>query len=168
MRGDTLRRQLARDERIPYAPHRDDADVGGVAFVARAGVRDVDQPHPHGENIATLVVISRLSTRAGQYATTSSIFGRPPAKPVTLGGPLSTRGAISLVKRSTVARSGDRTPTRSCTSGASRPSPASAPCVAVAPRNSVWISSKRRPRRSSRCRSTRSATRAFSIASGHT
>jgi hypothetical protein len=67
-----------------------------------------------------------------------SVRGR--ANPVTLGGPVSTSGAISRVKRSTGARSRARTPTRSCTSGASGSGgPASRPCVALAPTYSVRI-----------------------------
>lgn len=47
----------------------------------------------------------------------SSTLGRPPAKPVTAGGPVRMSGAISLVNLSTSARFGPRTATRSWTSG---------------------------------------------------
>jgi hypothetical protein len=40
----------------------------------------------------------------------SSTLGRPPAKPVTEGGPVRMSGAISLVKRSTSARDWPRGP----------------------------------------------------------
>ena len=46
-----------------------------------------------------------LLASAGQYATISSTFGLPPAKPVTAGGPVRIKGAISFVNRSTAARS---------------------------------------------------------------
>src|SRR5262249_11684600 len=116
----------------------DEADVGGITLVAGASVRDVDEADFH-HCTSTFVVTTDLSTSAGQYATISSTFGRPPAKPVTLGGPLSTSGASSRVNRSTPARSAPRTPTRSCTSGTSCASPASGPWVAEAPTNSVRI-----------------------------
>ena len=56
--------------------------------------------------------------------------------------------------------SGERTPTRSCTSGSSSSAKllrASGPCVASAPTNSVTIASNWSPRSASRWRSTRSA-----------
>ena len=53
------------DERIPLGSERDDADVGGVALVARARVRDVHQADLH-ERISTFVWTTVLSTRAGQ------------------------------------------------------------------------------------------------------
>ena len=48
-------------------------------------------------------VASVLGISAGQYATISSTLGRPLPNPVTVGGPFSASGAISLVKRSTDA-----------------------------------------------------------------
>ena len=49
-------------------------------------------------------LLSAIGINAGQNAITSSTLGRPLPSPVTEGGPLSTRGAISFVKRSTAAR----------------------------------------------------------------
>src|SRR5258707_5948624 len=111
---------------VPSRLQRDHTDVGGVTFVARACVRNVDEAHFHWMR-STLVFTTDLSTSAGQYATISSTLGRPPANPVTLGGPFRTSGAISRVNRSTAARSGPRTPKRSCTSGAPLWSPARRP-----------------------------------------
>ena len=86
---------------------------------------------------------------------------------ITEGGPASTSGAISLVKRSTAARSCPRTPQRTVTSGRSAGmGPASGPWQAFQPTYSVWISSKRSPSRSRRSRRMRSAACAFSMASG--
>src|SRR5690606_1338220 len=56
--------------------------------------------------------ISLRSMRAGQKATISCTLGRPPAKPVTVGGPDRMSGAISRVNRSIAARSRPRTATR--------------------------------------------------------
>src|SRR5687768_16113141 len=112
MIGDTLDCELALQQRKPFRLQRDYADIGRVTLVTRASMRDVEQSNLH-QTIATLVVTVFLSTSAGQYATISSTFGRPPANPVTLGGPFRTRGAISRVKRSTAALSSPRTPKRS-------------------------------------------------------
>src|SRR4051794_19369980 len=111
--------------------------------------------------------ISDLGISAGQYATISCTRGRPPAKPVTDGGPVSTSGATSLVKRSTAAMSCPRTLHRTVTSARSRGmGPASGPCVAFQPTYSVSTSSNFSPSRSIRARRTRSAACAFSTASG--
>ena len=54
MRGDALERELSREQRIPLRTQRDHADVGGVALVARARVRDVDEADLHA-TISTAV-----------------------------------------------------------------------------------------------------------------
>src|SRR6266516_3309716 len=174
---DAGRGHLFHEDGIIFGLERDQPDVRGVAFVPRAGVGELeerdatlprppstalDRPRPpsHTSTISTHGSTIRLSTSAGQYATISSGLGRPPANPVTLGGPLRMSGAISRVKRSTAAASEDRTPIRSCTSGsASRSalSSARAPCVASAPTNSVRIASNSSPRALRRCRTTPSA-----------
>src|SRR3954466_11044288 len=118
MRRDRLLRHELLEDGVPPCVEGDDADVRGVTLVARASMRDVHEPDFHRPS--PCVFTTRLSTSAGQYATISSTFGRPPANPVTLGGPLSTSGAISRVNRSTAALSWPRTPNRSCTSGAPR------------------------------------------------
>src|SRR3954447_3525428 len=112
---DTIAREKPLDDLVPSGLECDHAHVSGVALVARSRVRDVHQAHFH-ESTSTCVWTTDLSTNAGQYATISSTFGRPPANPVTLGGPLSTSGAISRVNLSTVALSAARTPTRNWTS----------------------------------------------------
>src|SRR5262249_14212509 len=130
MLGYTPLGQLAHEKWVPFPFERNYADVGGVALVARPGVRDVHEADLH-EITSTAVCTSVLSMRAGQYATISSTLGRPPANPVTLGGPFRTSGAMSRVKRSTAALLSPRTPKRSCTSGRSALGwPASGPCVA--------------------------------------
>src|SRR4051812_35922851 len=111
MRGDRIAGDVLHENRIPARVERNQSDVGSVALVSRACVCDVDEPDLH--RTSTSVFTTRLSTSAGQYATISSTLGRPPAKPVTLGGPLSTSGAISRVNRSTAARFCPRTPKRS-------------------------------------------------------
>src|SRR5215475_10520521 len=131
-----VKREILLEDRIPLRFQRDDTDVRRIALVARARVRDVQQLDVH-VSTSTVVSTTDLSTSAGQYATISSTLGRPPAKPVTLGGPFRTSGAISRVNRSIDALSLPRTPMRSCTSGGSPGSPASGPCVAEAPTNSV-------------------------------
>src|SRR5437870_545353 len=166
MFADPIARQFSCQEWIPFGLQGDDADVRRIALVARARVRDVHKTQAH-QTISTFGWMTRLSMSAGQYATISSTFGLPPANPVTLGGPFKTSGAISRVNLSTIARSSERTPTRNWTSGRSRGTGGvSGPCVAFAPTNSVRILSKRSPRRSSRSRRTRSASCAFSSASG--
>src|SRR5262249_13554776 len=149
--GEVLRDSLAREvllqHRVPPRLERDDADIGGVTLVAGSRVRHVEQTHFH-ESTSTFVRTTCLSPSAGQYATISSTLGRPPANPVTVGGPFNTSGTISRVKRSTAALSSPRTPIRNWTSGGSCASPARRPCVAEAPRNSVRIESNLRPRRS--------------------
>src|SRR5438552_4158049 len=117
--GYSLTGQEFIERSIPARFNRDHTDDRRVAFVAGASVRDIDETHFHWIR-STLVFTTDLSISAGQYATISSTFGRPPANPVTLGGPFRTSGAISRVNRSTAARSEPRTPKRSCTSGALR------------------------------------------------
>src|SRR5438105_6268206 len=151
VRPHALARDVFLQEWIPLRLQGDQSDIGGVTLVTRPCMSDGDELDAH-QATSTLVCTTLLSISAGQYATISSTFGRPPAKPVTVGGPLRTSGASSRVKRSTAGRSGDRTPTRSCTSGTSCAVPASGPCVADAPTNSVSNCSNRRPRRSSRAR----------------
>src|SRR5207253_9485239 len=109
--ADTVERHIFLKDRIPIRPQGDHADVRRVAFVAGASVRDVEQADFHVRT-STLVCTTVLSISAGQYATISSTLGRPPAKPVTLGGPFSTSGASSRVKRSIAALSLPRTPMR--------------------------------------------------------
>src|SRR5207237_1407791 len=106
MLAHTIERDVAIEDGVPLGAERDETDVC-----------DVDQRDIHATS--TDVSTTRLSISAGQYATISSTLGRPPANPVTLGGPFSTSGAISRVNRSTAARSDPRTPMRSWTSGAS-------------------------------------------------
>src|SRR5579863_9633282 len=108
------RRDLADENRIILRFSRDDADVRGVAFIAGARVGDLDQLS--FGHMVTSGVTSRLGISAGQYATISSTRGRPPPSPVTTGGPFRASGAISLVNRSTAARSFERTPMRRTTS----------------------------------------------------
>src|SRR4051812_29662435 len=153
MVGDPLVGDELHQDIIPAGLERDDADIRGVTLVARSRVRDVDQTNFHC-TISTLVLTTVLSINAGQYATISSTFGRPPANPVTLGGPFSTSGAISRVNRSTAALSCPRTPMRSWTSGTSPASPTSGPCVEENPTNSVSTWSNFKPRLSSRSRRT--------------
>src|SRR5438874_12977612 len=153
MSRDACRRDLLHEERIVLRRERNQADIGGVAFVARPRMRQIQQTFFHASISSTAACTIRLSINAGQYATICSGLGRPPAKPVTLGGPLRMKGAISRVKRSTGASSRARTPTRNCTSGIAATSTsfnASGPCVALAPTNSVWTASNLRPRSSSR------------------
>src|SRR5687767_14832983 len=143
MSGDGFPRDELLENRVPSRLERNDTDIGGVSLVTRARVRDIDETHLH-VTISTFVRTTVLSTSAGQYATISSTFGRPPAKPVTLGGPLSTSGAISRVNLSTAALSSEWTATLSSTSvWSSRGGPASGPWVAFQPTNSVRIRSKR-------------------------
>ncbi len=112
----------------------------------------------YASTISTFVLMSDFGMRAGKYAMISSTFGRPPAKPVTAGGPVRISGASSLVNRSTEALSCPRTPMRSWTSGMSgEGSPGRWPCVALTPTNSVSITSNFKPRRSRRSRRILSA-----------
>src|SRR4029077_2197483 len=195
--GHSRRRHGAGQQGVQLRLERNETDIGGVNLVARARVRQPPELDRHGSvsrttgarlgsaaaglltathtsafhaariSTRTFGSISRRSTSAGQYATISSTCGRPPAKPVTLGGPVSTSGASSRVNRSTGARSRARTPTRSCTSGASGSGvPASRPWVASAPTNSVRICSNSSPRSARRARSTRSPSFALAWASG--
>src|SRR6185295_4904633 len=112
---DAFRCDVLDQQRIELGVARDDADVGRIALIARARVREFDQ-FSLGHTV-TSGVTSVLGSSAGQYATISSTYGRPLPRPVTTGGPLSASGAISLVNRSTAARFSDRTPTRRITSG---------------------------------------------------
>ncbi len=100
---DALGRHFPHQDRIIFGLARDDADVGRIAFVAGAGVRQFDQ-FSFGHTV-TSGVTSLFGISAGQYATISSTCGRPLPSPVTTGGPFNASGAISLVKRSTAARS---------------------------------------------------------------
>ena len=111
----------------------------------------------------TFVSIKAFGIRAGKYAIISSTFGRPPANPVTAGGPVKIRGASSFVNLSTSAFDCPRTPKRSCTSGIfAGGSPARWPCVALTPTNSVKITSNFKPKFSNRLRKILSAAFAFS------
>src|SRR5256884_3757958 len=92
MPRNTCRRHLFRQDRVELRFTRDEADICRIALVARSRVGDVQQAH--GSRPRSLLHASRISTdgsticlsiNAGQYATISSGFGRPPAKPVTLG-----------------------------------------------------------------------------------
>ena len=56
---------------------------------------------------------------------------------VAPGGPFSTSGISSRVKRSTALRSWPRTPIRNCTSGGSGLGGAAGPWQALIPKNSV-------------------------------
>src|SRR5688572_1455048 len=116
MASDGVACDMFLDQRIPLRAKRDQSDVGSITLVTRSRVRDTTKLNVH-QTISTCVETTLLSISAGQYATMSSTFGRPPANPVTLGGPLRTSGAISRVNLSTARRSEPRTPTRSCTSG---------------------------------------------------
>src|SRR6185437_15892969 len=136
MRRDRGQRDELAQHVVPLRPERDQPNVGRIALVARACVRDVEEANLR-HRTSTFVRTTDLSTSAGQYATISSTFGRPPANPVTLGGPFNTSGAISRVNRSIAPLSLPRTPNRSCTSGGSCGSPARRPCVADTPTNSV-------------------------------
>ena len=77
MFGDAFTRHISHDHIVPLWPQRDYADVGGVALVTRPGVRDVNKLHSHSTT-STDVATTDLSINAGQYATISSTFGRPP------------------------------------------------------------------------------------------
>ena len=84
MAGDTRHRHLAHEERIVLGVEGDEADVRGVALVARAGVRQVAEleraggggalapggglGHGHASRISTRTCgsISRRSISAGQ------------------------------------------------------------------------------------------------------
>src|SRR5262249_13898081 len=85
----------------------DDPHVCGVALVTGPGVCEMNQFDLCHLCYASTTDIrgctSSFGINAGQYATISSAFGRPAPKPVTVGGPFSTRGAISRVNRSTWA-----------------------------------------------------------------
>src|ERR1051326_2159286 len=169
MPRDPRRRHLLHEQRIVLGLIGDQSDVGGVALVPGARMREIDEPLFHTSSTSTAGRTMALSSSAGQYATISSGFGRPPANPVTLGGPFRINGAISRVNRSTGASSRARTPTRSWPSGiaaTSTSSSASCPWVAVAPTNSVWIASNSSPRFFRGARSTRSAACALANASG--
>src|SRR5438874_8754393 len=175
MSRDACRRYLLHEERIVLRRERDQADVRGVALIPGTGMGQLHKaelaglPSFHASISSTAACTIRLSINAGQYATICSGLGRPPAKPVTLGGPLRMKGAISRVKRSTAAWSDARTPMRNCTSGSSSSgarSSARRPWVASAPTNSVRIASNWSPKSLRRCRTTRSAALAFWYASG--
>src|SRR5690606_3269962 len=165
-----LRGELLAQQRVMLGFVCDDAHIGGVTLVAGAGVRQVDQldaAHTSFTSTTRWGSTASLRRSAGQYAMICWTRGRPPANPVTDGGPVRTRGAISRVKRSTAAWSDERTPMRSCTSGRSAGGgPTSAPCVESQPTSSVRISSNARPSRSRRSLRMRSAARAFAAASG--
>src|SRR5579864_3575153 len=105
-----LGRHLPHQRLIVLGLAGDQADVGGVSFVAGAGMRQLDQLSLG--HMVTSGFTSRLEIRAGQYATISSTCGLPEPSPETTGGPLSASGAISRVKRSTAARFSLRTPKR--------------------------------------------------------
>ena len=51
---DALAREISLEHRVPLGFERDQADVGRVALVARAGVRDVEKSHLH-ESTSTFV-----------------------------------------------------------------------------------------------------------------
>src|SRR6185437_11821190 len=145
-----------------------EAYVAGVAFVSRSCMGNFHELNFH---IFTTGFTKLFGIRAGQYAMTSSTFGRPAPKPVTEGGPLKTRGAISLVKRSTAARFCERTPKRITTSGnwAANSGEGSAAAIAwqaLTPSNSLWIASKSRPIRFILSRRMRAPAFAFLYASG--
>src|SRR5881394_3788183 len=147
MPRDACRRYLLHEERIVLRRERDQSDVRGVSLIPGTGMGQIHQTFFHASISSTAGCTIRLSINAGQYATICSGLGRPPANPVTLGGPLRMKGAISRVKRSTGASSRARTPTRNCTSGIAATSTsfnASGPCVALAPTNSVWTASNLR------------------------
>src|SRR6185369_6719386 len=157
---DTLGRDFADQNRIILGLAGDQADIDQIALIAGAGVSQLDQLSLYQfalGHIATSGWTSDFGISAGQNATISSTRGRPRPKPDTPGGPFSTSGAISRVKRSTAARFSDRTPTRKTTTGrcgsiSGAGSAEGIPWQALAPRNSVRISSKRRPRRLRRWR----------------
>src|SRR5690606_28630145 len=122
--GDTLAGE-GRPDRVPVLrPARDHADVDGVALVAGAAVGEVVEQHAfHGHASSTSTrrpgSITVRSMSAGQYATISCTRGRPPAKPVTVGGPVRMSGASSRENASIGAFSCARTAIRSSTSGRS-------------------------------------------------
>src|SRR5688572_33099432 len=108
----TLGANLAHEDRISLVTQRNQPDIRSITLVARTRMRQFRQLYFHALSTSTEGVISLFGISAGQYATISSTFGRPPAKPVTAGGPVRINGAISFVKRSIAARSWPRTPTR--------------------------------------------------------
>src|SRR5207237_9229926 len=112
-------RHEIKQEPIIFGEARNDAEIHGVALVTRAGVRATHQLHFQAAVTSTRSCgsISRRSISAGQNATISCTRGRPPAKPVTVGGPVRMSGASSRVKRSTLVLFSLRTPIRSSTSG---------------------------------------------------
>src|SRR5689334_3430376 len=117
---DALGRDLAHQDRIVLRPSGNQSDVHQVALIARARVRQLDQPSLLQlalGHTATSGWTSDLGISAGQKATISSTRGRPNPRPDTAGGPFKTSGAISRVNRSTAARFSDRTPIRKTTSG---------------------------------------------------
>ena len=65
MLRDALASKVSLEDRVPARLERDDAHVGGVALVARPGVRDVEEPHFH-ESTSTFVRTTCLSMSAGQ------------------------------------------------------------------------------------------------------
>src|SRR5215216_2338386 len=121
MRFHALHRELLTEDVVELGPARDHTNVNGIPLVTGTAVRDAVEHGFHASLTSTRRCgsISLRSIRAGQYATTSCACGRPPAKPVTLGGPVRISGAISRVNASTGARSAARTATRSSTSGMS-------------------------------------------------
>src|SRR5262249_11096864 len=110
-RAHTFDGYLARKDRIPALLERDHADIGDVALVARPRVGNTRQRDVHAIT-STCGVTNSRGMSAGQKATTSRTCGRPSPYPVAVGGPVSTSGTISRVKRSTASRSCPRTPIR--------------------------------------------------------
>src|SRR5205085_1246176 len=73
-------------------------DICCIAFIAGTRMTNFEELNFH-DLISSTVTFGKTAfflSSAGQYATTSLGFGRPPAKPVTLGGPVRINGVIFL------------------------------------------------------------------------
>lgn len=65
MRTDSIHSDVSLKYGKPFSLERDKSDVCRISFVARTGMRDVDQPNPH-PSTSTVVCTTVLSISAGQ------------------------------------------------------------------------------------------------------
>ena len=159
-------RNFADEHRIVARVVSDDADVAGVAFVAGAGVRDFGERNFHPST----------STRRSEFLRAESAPASRPRSPAPAGGrrrsrsrrggPFSTSGISSRVKRSTALRSWPRTPMRSCTSGGSAAGVGHRAVAGVHAQKLGVDLVELQAERFRRVRTMRSAARAFSSACG--
>jgi hypothetical protein len=77
--ADALGGEHAGEEVVPFLAARDDADVDEIALVARAAVRDEQEPSPHDVKTSTRGTTWPRWTRPDQIPRTGDARGRGPA-----------------------------------------------------------------------------------------